>query len=228
MEVQMEKVKLPKPSLAGMLLSPAVQFERMRRNPRVLGPMFIMAILLSVMLGAFMYLIVNDALIAQIKSAVPDQTIDKATFQTIMGVTGAVIGLIASPIIFLIGGAILKICTTLAGSDATYKQMLSLTIYSSTVVIVYYAVNNILFAVVGYREGMTSFTSLGSLFPSGSMLAGLGSVFDIFYLWSFYLLFAGLQTVAGLKRKGAWIVVGILFGITVLVSVGSTLAQSAA
>ncbi|MFD3446596.1 YIP1 family protein [Microbacteriaceae bacterium 4G12] len=223
--VSSQTVETKKPSLFGMIMSPTVQFERMRTKAPIGLPLILMMVIMSALFGLFFYQFVNADFMAQMDEAMKGGAPEIGAFRGVMAGVGVFMGLIVVPIGFLIAALLYKIVMVIMGNDTSYKTLLSFVIFMSMITAVQFLVNNILIAILG-SNGTASYTSLASLFPKGGALAGVAQVFDLFYLWYFAVMAIGLPIVTGISKKKSYIFVGVLFVLMVAVMALSGAAQS--
>lgn len=72
-------------------------------------------------------------------------------------------------------------------------------------------------------------TSLASLLPDSmkmTMLDGLLLNFEVFSIWRLILIAIGIQEISGLSRKKAFVIVGIIYSIGIILTCGSLLLST--
>lgn len=114
----------------------------------------------------------------------------------------------------LVIAAIYKVFMMFYGNDTSYKKLVMILVYTNVVVIIGRLINAIIAFSLG--DGVTSYTSLGTLFEEGSVAYGIGSSIEVFYLWNIVLIWLGLQITAGVSKVKAAIPIIVLFIIKVL------------
>ncbi|OTY57416.1 hypothetical protein BK748_14330 [Bacillus thuringiensis serovar graciosensis] len=82
-------------------------------------------------------------------------------------------------------------------------------VYASIVLIIGDLLNAILALIFGVN--ITGYTNLASLFQQGTLLYGMASTIEVFYLWYLGLIWIGLRTVAGLSTVKSSILVVVIF-----------------
>lgn len=82
-------------------------------------------------------------------------------------------------------------------------------VYTNIVIVIGGLINGVIALILG--DGLTSYTSLGSLFEEGSVAYGIGNTIEVFYLWNIVLIWLGLQMTAGLSKVKAAIPIIVLF-----------------
>lgn len=219
--VEMEKeMKEKKPSIFGIITSPSVQFERMKKNAPVGGPLILMLVLMAVMSVLVSYLALKNPSVQQAYAQAgitPSKSVT-LTSGVIGGVIGGVVG-------FLISAAFFKICMIFMGNDITYKKLLSIVIYSSIISILGLLINGVIALAVGGYDA--TYTSLAPLFTDNQVLYAFMKSFDLFQIWYLVVLGLGLRIVAGLSKNQAITLVVILFLISAGLSSLSGLFQTA-
>lgn len=206
--VEFENVKVKKPSLLGIISSPAIQFERMKEKAPIGLPMVMMIVLMAIGGVLVSYLRLNNPLIKEI-NATAEMKIPLALTLS-MGAIGAGFGGVIS---FFIVAAFYKICMVFMGNDTPYKKLLSLTIYSSIISAVGLFLNGIIALVAGGYE--TTYTSLAPLVGENVTLKSIAGQFDVFNIWYYVVIAIGLQIVAGLSKNKAIVLVVILFLLSI-------------
>lgn len=204
-----EQASVSKPSLIRMIWSPGEQFERMRERPSIWVPLIIVTLL---------------SLIASVVSelAIPDDYYQVEGFQLSeqelatakkIGMVGAILGGLFVPVIaIVISSLIYWLITTLARTEASFKQLFSLTTYVYFISAIGGLLNSlVLLAVQGNPEVMV--TSLGSVVQVEGAMGGLLNGIEIFTIWGTILTALGLHKVAGLLKGAAWTVAIVFFVI---------------
>lgn len=207
------EVQGAKPSLFGMVGNPGEQFERIKERPRFWVPLIVISLLSAVatalLTGAFDF----DT------TGLEGLSEDELQIVRMVGIiSSGVIGLFIPVLTILISSAVLLLITTMVGTDAKFKQLLSM----NTFIYIIPLIGLLLHAVVRLAVGgdpQVYATSLGSLVDvegaAGSVLSGI----EVFSIWSMVLTAIGLQKVAGLSKKAAWAVAIAFFVIGLLIGV---------
>lgn len=202
--IELEKVEVKKPSLFGIILSPSIQFERMKEKAPIGMPITIMFILTAIGGALVSYLSLNNPVIKNINATAGMKIPVGVTVG--MGALGAAIGGLVA---FFIIAAFYKLCMVLMGNDTPYKKLLAITIYTGIISTIGLFINGIIGFILGGYE--TNYTSLAPLFGDSGTLHNIARQFDIFTIW-YYVVFAiGLQSVAGLNKTKAIALVVIIF-----------------
>lgn len=206
-----------------VLFSPGEVFERVRERPKFLLPwigLSVIIVLIAYMMMPFTQAAIA-ARIAQLAQQNPQAAANAAKFQTV--------GIFVAPVFLLIGllisaGLLWLLVTLLAGADARFTTLLSLSTYV--------AVPTILLQVAGLivlkMKGLDAITSpddlrpplgLNLLSPSaggfvGALLAGINP----FSLWGLVLTAIGVQVTHKTSKGAAYTVaivatvVGVVLG----------------
>jgi hypothetical protein len=205
--VGIEEMKMKKPSLFGMITSPAVQFERMRGKTPIAMPLIILLLITAISGALASYISLNNPEISE--------ALAEAEFKVPIAVTlgmGAVGALFGGAVVYFLSAAFYKVCMVLLGNDTTYRQLLGIVIYSSIISALGVLINiGIALAIGGYEP---TYTSLAPLF-SDRTLHAIAANFDIFNIWSYFVIGLGLNKVAGLSKTKATILVAVIFLIGV-------------
>ncbi|EJQ37510.1 hypothetical protein IEI_05840 [Bacillus wiedmannii] len=202
-----QKVGGEKPSLLGMVISPGLQFERMKTSEKVWGMFFLVALLQGLVEGLGTYVIQTSPEVVKMNKELGELAGQgsltlEVIYGTVSGFVGAVIGA-------LFIAAIYKVFMLFLGNDTSYKKLLTIIVYTNIVLIIGGLINTILSLILG--GGATQYTSLGALFTEGSFAYGIGNTIELFYVWNLVLIWLGLQITAGLSKVKAAIPIIVLF-----------------
>ncbi|MFC0270761.1 Yip1 family protein [Metabacillus herbersteinensis] len=193
-----------KPSLIGMFLSPTLQFDRMRERPTIWLPLIIVTVI-GVITGLLVATGMGDA-------ALEDLGLSGAEAQTAQMFTMLLAGigsLIFIPVGFLIYSLILLAIIKIAGSEATFKQLFSLTIFTTFITTIGQLLNAIINLSLG-SDSVYFVTGLNSLVGAEGALGGFLNTIEVFSIWGYVLIGMGLHKVAQLS-KPASIIIAIIF-----------------
>lgn len=194
-----------KPSLFGMFFSPGLQFDRMRERPTIWLPLIIVT-LLGVIAGVIVAMGMNDAVLEDIGLSGEDAQAAQM-FTVIFAGIGGLIGL---PVSFLIFSLILLAITKIAGSEATFKQLLSLNIFTGIVTIVGQLVNALINLSLG-SDPVNMVTGLNSFVGAEGALGGFLNTIEVFSIWAYVLIAMGLHKVAQLSKPTSIIITIVFF-----------------
>jgi hypothetical protein len=207
-KVEVNQETMKKPSLSGMIFSPAVQFERMKTNMPIGLPLFYLMVLFAVAGGIGGFVGLNSSAFKELDVHIP-----KA-----FTIGTAVIGSMVSGIIgFLVTALFYKICMMFMSNDTKYKKLFAIVMYASVISIIGGIINGIINLAVG-GEKVTSFTSLAPLVAENKTWHAIAQNFDIFRIWHYVVLGMGLHIAAGLSKNKVVILLVILFVITIGIS----------
>jgi hypothetical protein len=207
-----ETVQIKKPSLFGMIFSPGEQFERIREKPVIWFPLILLTIVMTVV--SLMSALNIDY------SALPgmEMTAEDAEIAKTFGVVGAAItGFFAAPIGYLFFALIFWGITKIAKSDATYKQMLSMTIFSSFIVTIGQLLNQLIIMAIDGDPFMIT-TSLNSFIGETGVLGAILNSIEVFNIWYYFLLAIGFIKVAKLSKTTAIIITIIFFVLGLIIA----------
>ncbi|MBP3039828.1 YIP1 family protein [Bacillaceae bacterium Marseille-Q3522] len=204
MEEQLNK----KPSLLGIFSNPGVQFERIREKPVIWLPLLIITILSGIS-GIISASKIDAASV--ITEEVPAELVDftvgfAKAIAIIAGFLAPVIGILIASLIYII-------ITKIAKSDASYKQLFSMTSHIYIIGTVGSLINIIIQYFLYDSLSAVYITSLGGLINSSSPV--LASI-EIFSIWQLILTAIGLNKVAKLSKGVSWAVVIIFFVLDLL------------
>ncbi|QDD87388.1 Yip1 family protein [Bacillus cereus] len=208
MTAQIEAVKKEKPSLIGSIISPTVQFEKMRESNKIWGAFFLLIILGGIIGALASYVSVNSSQMLKML-ATPPTTQDK----NIAVGTGLLLGVLGTTLTLLITALFYRVIMMFMSNDTPYKKILSIIVYASLIKYIG-SIINIVLAFILDGKGTEKYTSLGPLFETGTVASGIGNTFEIFSIWGLILTGIGLHITAGISKKQATILIIILFIIS--------------
>ncbi|PFE13222.1 Yip1 family protein [Bacillus cereus] len=202
-----QKVGGEKPSLFGMIISPGLQFERMKTSEKVWGMFFLVALLQGLVGGLTTYVVnTSPEMIKMQKELGKLAGKSSITSEVIYGIGSGFVGAMLGA---LFVAAIYKVFMMFFGNDTSYKKLLKIVVYANIVLIIGGLINGIIALILD--GGATQYTSLGPLFEQGSLAYGIGNTIELFYLWNLVLIWLGLQITAGLGKVKAAIPIIVLF-----------------
>ena len=208
MTAQIEAVKKEKPSLIGSIISPTVQFEKMRDSNKIWGAFFLLIILGGIIGALASYVSVNSPQMLKML-ATPPTTQDK----NIAVGTGLLLGVLGTALTLLITALFYRVIMMFMSNDTPYKKILAIIVYASLIKYMGSSINIVLAFILG-GKGTEKYTSLGPLFETGTVASGIGNTFEIFSIWGLILTGIGLHITAGISKKQATILIIILFIIS--------------
>ncbi|MBY8912381.1 YIP1 family protein [Bacillus sp. YC2] len=215
-----------KPSLFGVITSPVVQFKRLREKPIIGIPLFIVIVLIAVGymlqgLGMNYDEILKSSSLEGLTDEQIEMTKSITKYATIFGgIFGGILALFIVPLIYWL-------CVKISGGVTTYKKMLSLGLFTAFISNIGLVINGL---VIYFTDANSIYrvTSLASIIPAGKSAAAFLSSIEIFSIWSYILLAAGLHHTGGISKKAACISAIILFVIMLLFSFVGGLVNSVA
>ena len=186
----------------GVVVAPRATFQSVVASPKVLGMLFLVALLSGVFLALPMTTEAGKqaALEQQVhqRQSFGIQTSDEqyAQMEKMQGVMPYVTGgsvLVFTPIMALIfSGILFAVFNAALGGEASYKQVLAVYVHSGVIG----ALSAVLSGTVNYFSGrIGSIATLGGLLPmlsEKSFAANLLGAVDIFIVWSLIVLAMGL------------------------------------
>ncbi|KMN68153.1 MULTISPECIES: Yip1 family protein [Bacillus cereus group] len=209
MEVNLNTKKAggEKPSLFGMIISPGLQFERMKTSEKVWGMFFLVALLQGLVGGLTTYVVNTSPEMIKMQKELGELAGKSSiTSEVIYGIGSSFAGAMVGALFI---AAIYKIFMMFFGNDTPYKTLLNIVVYTNIVLIIGGLINTILSLIFG--SGTTQYTSLGLLFKEGTFAYGIGNTIEIFYVWNLVLIWLGLHITAGLSKVKASIPIIVLF-----------------
>lgn len=220
MELQKEViVKKEKPRLFGMFTNPGQQFERIRENPKIWGPLIIVSIIYAI--GTIFMALSMDAS-TLIDQGVPEDQVE--LILTFTKVSVAITGILSPIFVVLITSAIHLVIAKIASSPVTFKQLLSM----NTFIMIIGATGLVLNMVIRYAIGgnfEVYITSLAGLLNQDKP-GVLGSV-EVFGIWTLILTALGLHKTGQFSKGLAWTIAIIFFLIGIGLSLVGTMLQGA-
>ncbi len=207
----------------GVLVSPRVVFESLKRRPRILG-----ALLVLIVINVGATLLLSD-LIAQQQvdkmearsQATPEQIAKVVQITRITAPIGAAVG--TPVVIAIVAGVLLFIGNILLGGASSYREMFSGTTYAQMVGIPAVLVKVPLSLAKHEVDVQTSLAAILPTDASKTFLYHFLARFDVFALWTVALSVIMMSVMAGVTtKKAAWGVVGAWGLWSVLVILGQT------
>ncbi|PFM56452.1 hypothetical protein COJ48_28400 [Bacillus cereus] len=209
-----QKVGGEKPSLLGMVISPGLQFERMKMSKKVWGMFFLVALLQGLVGGLGTYVMKTSPEGVKMKEELVELAGQGSLTLTLEIIYGTVSGFVGAMFGALFVAAIYKVFMMFFGNDTSYKTLLTIIVYTNIVLIIGGLINTILNLILG--SGATEYTSLGSFFTEGSFAYEIGNTIEVFNVWNLVLIWLGLQITAGLSKVKAAIPIIVLFIIVAI------------
>ncbi len=205
-----------------IVTAPSEAAAAIRQKPDVLLPILIMIVLsLLPVLGNYQAYL--DTLV-QALSLNPNSSSMTADQLRELAQISAYTGIAFSPVLvvggWLLGSLILFGFVRMFGGECRYKQLLSLKGYTMIFGLIAVALTVVISRLTGAGFTQQSYTSLASVFPdiSGGFLAGVVSGIEVFSIWSVVVTGIGVSVIAGISRKKAYIIVGVLFALGLLLT----------
>ncbi|MGG0537987.1 Yip1 family protein [Priestia aryabhattai] len=187
-----------KPSIFGFITSPVVQFEKMKSNPVIWGPLLLILILTAATTILAVYTPQAQEALQQQKEAGIEVN---STFSMIGGVIAVVATLaFTSLILFLIA--------KLGTGKTTYRQMFSLNLFVTFITVIGQLINT---GVAALTHTSANVTSLNGMVDAKGAMGGVFNSIEIFSIWGLILTAVGLQKVANVSKAASIITVIILF-----------------
>jgi hypothetical protein len=214
--VQEEKVHKPKPSLFGMIWAPVQQFEKMRENAPIWGPLLILAVLNAVLGGIAAYFAAGSPQLQEARDILGEGGKGLKMF----AVGGAVAaGLFGTPIGLAITALFYKVCMMILSNDTPYRKLFSILIFAGIITALGSLINTLLLAALGGE--IASYTNFSSLFETGSLGFAIAGAFDVFAIWRLILVGIGLYIAAGLSKNKTIGLLVVIFVLGLLFAGGS-------
>lgn len=200
--------------LINVLHEPSAVFGRIRERPRVLAPFIVLAVLL-VAVTWFMQPMYEQAMRGMIAQMPPEAAarMDPSgqTMKTLVSTP------ITHFVILLVGAGLLWILTSLTGSDARYKVLLSVLTYAY----VTFVLVSVVSALVVFLRGAETVTSLRDLRPAIGLdllapgvtgfLGGLLNAINPFSIWGVWLTGVGIAVTHRIGRGTGVVIAAVAF-----------------
>lgn len=201
--------------IVGIFTSPGKTFEAIKEKPNWLSPAIILVLIYLGLALPTQDVILKDSAnqtrIQLEKQNVPADQIGPAmerskTITKIMIFVGPVVG---SVVVFLILGAIwLLVSNIILGGNATYSQMLGVTIYKDFIVVLAMLIK---LPIILAKQTMDIHFSLATFLPDSeqaTFLYKLLSKVELFNIWIIIVLSIGIGVIsnAGTKKTWPWVV----------------------
>lgn len=220
--------------IAGVLFAPAETFQDIARRPDILGPLLI--ILLVGYLSTLLVMPKMDisSITAQQAEAMRKQNPNigeeqlaqmerfTAASTKVFGWIGPLLGVAWYAIL----AGILLLAFRLFGGEGTYKQAFSTTLYSWIPLVLFGLIVTIVVMARGTFDPMTAATLVKSNpaflveMKEQPILFSLLTNFDVFIIWTIFLLIVGFSTLAKTSRAKAATIVLLLWVAFIVVKLG--------
>ncbi|HEX2944593.1 MAG TPA: YIP1 family protein [Clostridia bacterium] len=217
--------------LLWVFTSPGKLMASLAEKPKVLFTLILCAIPLDLLYFLQMPLykdLLRNAAIAQSQSSYMQSLGVEMTPEMIEATlpTSVMTGLIGGPI----GTIIMMLLTTLIcfaifrimGGEGKFKAYLSVVSHASVISALY----TLLLIPISYATGslnmtssLTSLATLVSMDAVGPVIYGILSSLDIFKIWYYVVAAIGMAAVSKLKKKNVYIVVAVLFVISMIITI---------
>jgi len=210
-----------KPSLLGIITSPVETLDRIRQNPKVLIPLLFVTILavISTVLGTANIDFVEMGL---------NQGLSKQEAEMMAGFTKVfviVTGIISPVFVILITSLIYLSISKIAGSYVKFKQLFSMTTYTSIIGGLGILLNAIIAYFMGTSLENVNYTSVNSLIGLEGVPGALLSYIEVFGIWGTILLAMGLHRVAKLSKGASWTIAIIFYIIGAIFAIVGGVSQ---
>lgn len=191
-----------------LVTEPSVLFSQLKQVPKVKAALFIVFILsfIDMFIGAFY---VDGSIYSEVGIGEMGNMWLSLVPMSIASVFGPILLLtVVTFVIWLI--------TKVVKTAATFTQLFSMYTYIFLLVSFGQVLNTLIQAMVG-ADGLTKVTSIGYLL--GSDMSSSLHLLEVFFIWEMILVGIGLQYTAGLRKKWAWVLVGIYMLCILLITI---------
>ncbi|PEG15630.1 hypothetical protein COO04_13825 [Bacillus toyonensis] len=207
LNVEIQESSGKKPSLFGIIISPSLQFERLKTSKGLWGVLFLVSIMHGFVNGLNTYVTQQSPEFLKLQENIPVGMQESVSIQMIKAV---VQGSIGAAIGFLFVTIVYKTFMIFLGNDTSYSKLLTIIIYADIILLLGVFINVIL-ALIFNGDGLVSYISLAPLFESGTTIYGIANMADFFYIWNLFLIWMGLCITASLSKRKALIPIIFIF-----------------
>lgn len=196
------------PCLFKLLISPSEQFRRMKKQTRIVFPLFIVTLitLLGMILSIQgMDFIENDPDLLQMSEA------ELALFLLITQVMSAIFGMMTPVVTVSILSAIYFGIAKIVKSPVAFRQLFAMNTFLFIIPALHTLVNSIGLVLVGEIHGdFTLFTSTNIFFGQSGLLGAIFCTIDIFTIIEYIFIWKGLRIVAEFSKRTTTIIIFVL------------------
>lgn len=210
-----------KPSLLGIIMNPGETLDRIRLNPKVLVP------LLFITLLGVLSTIIGTANVDFVEMGI-NQGLSQQEAEMLAGFTKTTVivsGILTPPIAILIVSLIYLAITKIAGTEVKFKQLFSMTTYTSIISGIGVLLNAIISNLMGTSLENVNYTSINSLIGAEGVTGALFSYIEVFGIWGTILLAMGLNRVAKLSNGASWAIAIIFYIIGAIFAIVGGMTQ---
>ena len=213
---------------SGIILSPAETMKNLAQKPRILFP-----ILAAIFGVAAFYLIrfplYEEFLMKTLETGMAQKNIQLTPeqLQTTYDMS-KVIGLVTTPIttafFWILSTAVIFGLTKLFKGQGSFKQMLSVTGYAYTIMLVYYIISIIVSFFSGQLMFDNSLANISNIFApdmKGTFIYGILRGIDLFSIWYYTVMAIGVYAVTGLSKAKSYSIVYAIYIAMMLLSVNA-------
>lgn len=225
-----EAKRNPFQRIAGVLFAPAETFQEIAQRPDILVPFLLLVIIgfiCAVIMMPHVDMVSGTREALEARGNMSQEDIERALrFTTAIGKAMTYISPIISAIFYLIIAGVLLIAFRLFAGEGTYKQALSVSLYSWLPQIIYSIILALIVASRGTVQAeQMSGTVLSNLafltdFKEHRVLYSFLSSIDLFNIWTMTLMTFGMAAVSRLSRARSATIVIALWVMTIVVKVG--------
>jgi hypothetical protein len=210
----------------GIVTAPRATFQAVVASPKVLGMLFLVALVTAVFLALPMTTDAGKqaALQQQVqqRQSFGIQTSDEAYAQMekMQGVMPYITGgsvFIATPIMsFVFAGILFAIFNAGLGGEASYKQVLAVYVHSGVIGVLSAILSGTVDYFSGRVGGVANLGALLPMLPEKSFAANLLGTIDLFIIWSLIVLAIGLGVLYKRRTQPIAITLMSIYGVIAL------------
>jgi hypothetical protein len=210
----------------GIITAPRATFESVVARPKVLGMLFVVALVTALFLALPMTTDAGKqaAMQQQVqqRQAFGVQTNDEqyAQMEKMQGVmpyiTGGIV-FISTPIVSLVfAGILFAIFNAALGGEASYKQVLAVYVHSGVIGVLSAMLSGTVDYFSGRVGGVANLGALLPMLPEKSFAANLLGTIDLFIIWSLIVLAMGLGVLYRRRTQPIAITLMSIYGVIAL------------
>lgn len=213
---QVEKMQADNPSLLGMITDPRAQFEKVRDNPKILGPLIFVTIITfigTILMAMNTSPLENDPMFAGLS----DEELAVAIMVTQLSLV--IVGLVTPVVSILIMSIIIILIAKAVRSDVSFKQLFSMNTFIYFIVSLSFIVTGLVYIIFQVSDPNVSITSLNALVRADGAFGALLNTIEVFSIWALVLTAIGLQVIAKLSKGLSWTIAIIFIILTFILNI---------
>ncbi len=222
--------------IAGVLFAPAETFQEIARRPDIVGPLLIIIVISFISTIILVQRMDFETMMREQMSAQGQQPDEQAlrigtAFGKVMAYTSPLWGIIG----FLVIAGVLLLAFRLFGGEGNFTQAFSVVLYAWVPMVI----KSIVMGIVAFFQGtIDPATAAATLVKSNPaflfdikeqpVLFSFVSSFDVFTIWTLFLVIIGFAALAKVSRTKAAVIVLSLWSIWIVIKLGLAAMGAAA